>query len=96
MDALLFTLVDGGGIAIDADEISAFWSGKTPGTTVIERMGHEHPVVVLGEYDKIASDLYGSTDMRPRKAKKRAAPKAKKRSALKLVVKLDEYRRKRS
>ena len=70
MDAVLFELVDGGGIAIDAGEISALWSGKEPGTTVIDRMGELPTVVVVGEYDKIVAHLFDSVDMRPKKKKK--------------------------
>ena len=67
MDAILFELVDGGGIAIDAEEISALWSGKEPGTTAIERMGRDEVVVVIGEYDIITATIFDHVDFRPKK-----------------------------
>ena len=70
MDAVLFELASGGGVAIDADEISAIWEGEEPNTTAIERMGYEEVVVVAGHWLKIVSTLYDNRDMRPKKKKK--------------------------
>lgn len=78
MDAILFELAAGGGIAIDAEEISALWSGKNdPGTTAIERMGRDEVIVVVGEYDKITAALFDNMDLRPKKKVKKTTDKKK-------------------
>ena len=69
MDAVLFELASGGGVAIDADEISSIWEGEEPNTTAIERVGSE-VVVVAGHWLEIVSTLYDNRDMRPKKKKK--------------------------
>ena len=75
MEVIFFELEDGGGIAIDAEEISALWSNKKPGTALIERINHDM-IVVVGDYEKIATDLFDSVDFRPKKAKKKKADRA--------------------
>lgn len=66
MDLVIYSLVSGGAVAIDDDGISAFWSGKEPGTTIVERMDGE-TVLVMGDFDAITMGLYRHIDMRPKK-----------------------------
>ena len=69
MDAVLFELASGGGVAIDAEEISLIWQGKEPNTAVIERMGYEDTIVVAGDWKEITENLFGYMDLRQKKKK---------------------------
>ena len=89
MAMILFELASGkGGVAIDENEISAIWTGLTPGVATIERMGSD-PIDVIGDYDKITEGLFKHADMRPKKKKKKRVKAGR-------PIVLSEYRRRRS
>ncbi len=81
MDILVFTTVEGHEVAIPDDDIQALWRGKDGKGTLIERLSDNPNILIDYDFDALIREWFDSIDLRPKKAKKakkRAAPKAKK------------------
>ena len=94
MDVFVFKTVAGHEVAIPDDDIQALWRGKDGVGTLIERLSDNPDILIAYDFDTLICEWFDSFDLRPKKAKKRIAPKAKKSSAGK-VVKLPARKRKR-